>query len=102
MTRASGRSHRGRVRAPSAWFKVAVMPVGAARSHPGPTGDCHGAVRSRDDLHPESLVAEQRALRRVATLVAERAAAEALFAVVAEQVAEVLSHGRVHRCDASL
>ena len=49
-----------------------------------------GAVRSGHELHVEQLVEEQRALRRVATLMAEGAAAEALFAVVAEEISKVL------------
>ena len=49
-----------------------------------------GPLRGGDDLHVEQLVKEQRALRRVATLVAEGAAAEDVFAAVAEEVAEVL------------
>ncbi|MEN3279232.1 MAG: hypothetical protein V7607_372 [Solirubrobacteraceae bacterium] len=45
-------------------------------------------VQSREDL--TRLVAEQAALRRVATLVAEGASPDDVFAVVAEQVARVL------------
>jgi GAF domain-containing protein len=47
--------------------------------------------RASDGCRLEPLAEEQAALRRVATLVAQGAAAETLFTVVAEQVAEVLS-----------
>jgi hypothetical protein len=47
-------------------------------------------VRATDQSQLEQLPEEQAALRRVATLVAQGAPAETLFALVAEQVAEVL------------
>ena len=47
--------------------------------------------RASDRSRLDPLAEEQAALRRVATLVAQGAAAETLFTVVAEQVAEVLS-----------
>jgi uncharacterized protein YoaH (UPF0181 family) len=53
-------------------------------------GTVVGAGRSGHELHVAQLVEEQRALRRVATLMAEGAAAEALFAVVAEEISKVL------------
>jgi signal transduction histidine kinase len=46
--------------------------------------------RAGGDSEFQQLVEQQAALRRVATLVAQGAAAETLFALVAEQVAEVL------------
>jgi signal transduction histidine kinase len=46
--------------------------------------------RASDGVQLEQLAEEQAALRRVATLVAQGAPAEELFAVVAEQVGEVL------------
>jgi GAF domain-containing protein len=47
-------------------------------------------LRPRDGPRLEQLAEEQAALRRVATLVAEGALAETLFAMVAEQVADIL------------
>jgi signal transduction histidine kinase len=47
-------------------------------------------VRSGDDFQLEQLAKEQAALRRVAMLVAQGGPSETLFAVVAEQVADVL------------
>ena len=47
-------------------------------------------TRASDRLQLEQLVDEQAALRRVATLVAQGAPTETLFAVVAQQVAKVL------------
>jgi signal transduction histidine kinase len=47
-------------------------------------------LRASDEGTLNHLIQEQAALRRVATLVARGAPAETLFAVVAEQVAEVL------------
>jgi GAF domain-containing protein len=47
-------------------------------------------VRAPDQSQLEQLAKEQAALRRVATLVAEGAPADTLFALVAEQVADVL------------
>jgi GAF domain-containing protein len=49
-----------------------------------------GGPRATDRSRLEQLAEEQAALRRVATLVAQGAPTEALFALVAEQVAEVL------------
>ena len=46
--------------------------------------------RPGDESELQQLADQQAALRRVATLVAQGAPAETLFAVVAEQVAEVL------------
>src|SRR5262245_6198565 len=46
--------------------------------------------RGGNETELGQLVEQQAALRRVATLVAQGAVAETLFAVVAEQVAEVL------------
>src|SRR4051794_7979147 len=47
-------------------------------------------ARARDASRLEALAEEQAALRRVATLVAQGAPADALFAAVAEQVADIL------------
>src|SRR5215210_7073700 len=47
-------------------------------------------ARARDASRLEMLAEEQAALRQVATLIAQGAPADELFAVVAEQVADVL------------
>jgi signal transduction histidine kinase len=68
----------------------------AGRSAPVVTGGVWAiftpmaGLRAGDEGRLNHLVEEQAALRRVATLVARGAPAETLFAVVAEQVAQVL------------